>query len=112
MAKQKPEVIERYGNEAEANASKDVNGLVSRPGHEKQPKWVAEKGKVDGSTLGKKDNYTHKMTFKTKPGTIEWLKQFEDKPTNEPNRYAVPAKELENFNKRVINVEIEKIRKK
>ena len=106
--KQQYDTIVRYGSKTEADASKSAGGLVLRPGHESQPKWVVGEGEVKPKTLGKPKNYTHKMTFECEPGTIEWMKQqgFEIKPTNEPGRYAIPADQLDTFNKRVKNVKI------
>ncbi|WP_329313927.1 DUF6531 domain-containing protein [Streptomyces sp. NBC_01262] len=105
LAKKKcPVIIERYGSEAEAKSSAAVTpngGLVARPGHEKQPKWIAQTGKVNPGTLGKNKNYTHKMEFHCKPEVLDWLKQYEVKPTNEPGRYAVPADKIDEFNKYV-----------
>ncbi|WP_239696460.1 MULTISPECIES: DUF6531 domain-containing protein [unclassified Streptomyces] len=105
LAKKKcPVIIERYGSEAEAKASAAVKpngGLVPRPGHERQPKWIAQTGKVNPGTLGKSKNYTHKMEFHCKPEVLAWLKQYEIKPTNEPGRYAVPADKIDEFNKYV-----------
>ena len=48
------------------------------------------------------------MEFVMKPGTREWLKQFEIKPTNEPGRYAVPADQLQEFNSRILDIIIKK----
>ncbi|MFJ9411834.1 DUF6531 domain-containing protein [Streptomyces sp. NPDC101393] len=105
LAKKKcPVIIERYGSEAEAKASAAVKpngGLVPRPGHERQPKWTAQTGKVNPGTLGKSKNYTHKVEFHCKPEVLAWLKQYEIKPTNEPGRYAVPADKIDEFNKYV-----------
>jgi len=53
------EVFERYGSKAEAKASKDANGLVPKPGHERQPKWIGKVGTTQAKTLGKTKNYTH-----------------------------------------------------
>lgn len=61
--------------------------------------WIAQTGKVNPGTLGKSKNYTHKMEFHCKPEVLDWLKQYEIKPTNEPGRYAVPADKIDEFNK-------------
>ena len=84
------ETIVRYGSELEAEATQQAGGLVPRPGHEVQPKWVAKPGVVDPNQLGKRKNYTHKIEFEVEDGTTDWLKQYEIK-SNEPDRYAVPA---------------------
>ncbi|MEU5876585.1 RHS repeat-associated core domain-containing protein [Spirillospora sp. NPDC047279] len=103
-----PEKFERYGSQGEAEASKAAGGLVPRPGHERQPKWIADKGVVDPRTLGKRQNYTHYIEMHADPGTKQWLKDqgYEIKPTNEPDRYAVPESAREEFNERVRKVEI------
>jgi hypothetical protein len=97
------EVFERYGSEAEAVATEQTGGLVPRPGHERQPKWIAEPGVVDPRSLGKPKNYTHRITIEAEPGTREWLKQFETKP-NEPGRYGIPTSALDEFNDRICSV--------
>nr|WP_044201226.1 polymorphic toxin-type HINT domain-containing protein [Oscillochloris trichoides] len=105
--------FERFGSAAEASASRDAGGLVPRPyPHNRQPKWIADPGKVNPRTLGDKNNYTHQMVFETKPGTRQWVRDqgFEIKPDNEPDRYAIPVGWLDEFNARVIRVIIKKIR--
>ncbi|WP_205717962.1 DUF6531 domain-containing protein, partial [Actinomadura soli] len=103
-----PEVFERYGSKAEAEASRDANGLVPRPGHERQPKWIGDQGTVDPRTLGKRQNYTHYMEIHADPGTRQWLKDqgYETKPTNEPGRYEIPEEAREAFNERVRKIDI------
>ncbi len=101
------DVFERFGSEAEAAATTKAGGLVPRPGHERQPKWIAEVGTVDPGNLGKPGNYTHKMTLTAQPGTREWLKQFEIK-ANEPGRYAIPASRVDDFNARLLRIVAEK----
>ena len=101
------EIIVRYGSEAEAEATKTAGGLVPRPGHEDQPKWVAKPGAVAPNRLGKRKNYACKIEFEVEDSMTDWLKQYEIKP-NEPNRYAVPASEVKTFNAKVLNVKIEK----
>ena len=59
---------------------------------------------VDPRTLGKRRNYTHRVEFHAEPGTRDWFKQYEIKPTNEPGRYAVPADKIDEFNRRVRRV--------
>ncbi|MFB7667576.1 RHS repeat-associated core domain-containing protein [Kitasatospora sp. NPDC056138] len=113
--KPKCEIIIRYGSEAEAKQSLAANdgkgGLVPkfRP-HERQPKWIA-RGDADLSAgnLGQAKHYTHKMEFRCKPGTYDWLKQWETKPTNEPGRFELPAGEIERFNKRVEETTVTKV---
>jgi uncharacterized protein RhaS with RHS repeats len=103
--KRKHEVFERYGSEAEATASREAGGLVPKPApHERNPKWIGDDGTVDPRTLGKRGNYTHRIEFHAEPGTRDWLKQYEIKPTNEPGRYAVPADKIGEFNRRVRRV--------
>jgi len=103
------EVFERFGNEAEAKASKDANGLVPRPGHERQPKWIGKVGTTRAKDLGLTKNYTHRITIETQAGTGEWLQQFEIK-VNEPGRYAIPADSLLEFNRSVVRITIKRIR--
>lgn len=100
--------FERYGNATEAKASQQSNGLVPRPGHERQPKWIGDPNTVDPRTLGKRRNYTHKIEIEAKFSTRRWVKQFEIKPRNEPNRYAIPANKLDEFNKRVIRITVKR----
>ena len=52
------EKFEPYGNKEEALLSEKYNRIIPRPGHEKQPKWIAEVGIVNPSALGKRKNYT------------------------------------------------------
>ncbi|MCP2262650.1 RHS repeat-associated core domain-containing protein [Streptoalloteichus tenebrarius] len=100
------EIFERYGSKAEGDSIKDAGGkLTPKPApHHNNEKWIADKGVVDPRTLGKRQNYTHYYEIYAKPGTREWLKQFEIKPNNEPGRYAIPADKLEEFNKRVVKI--------
>jgi len=96
--------FERYGNATEANASQQSNGLVPRLGHERQPKWIGDPNTIDPRTLGKRRNYTHKIEIEAQLSTRRWVKQFEIKPSNEPNRYAIPANKLDEFNKRIVRI--------
>ena len=101
------EIFVRYGSEAEAEATKKAGGLVPRPGHEDQPKWVAKPGAVDPNRLGKRKNYTHKIEFEVEDSTTDWLRPYEIK-LNEPERYAVPASEISTFNAKIRSFKIEK----
>lgn len=47
------------------------------------------------------------MEMEVDAGTKKWLKQFEIK-SNEPNRYAIPADKLDEFNRRIQNIKIKK----
>jgi RHS repeat-associated protein len=105
----KTERFERYGSKAEAKATTEAGGLAPRPGHETQPKWIGEMNTINPKTLGKRKNYTHKIEIHAQPGTRDWLKPFQIK-TNEPGRYAIPANKLDEFNKRVINIDVQKRR--
>lgn len=106
--KHKVDRFERYGNEAEAKASQQANGLIPRPGHEKQPKWIGESGTIDPRTLGKRRNYTYKIEIEASSSTLSWLKPFERKPRNEPRRFAIPSNRLDEFNKRIIRITIKR----
>ncbi len=106
--KHKVDRFERYGNEAEAKASQQANGLIPRPGHEKQPKWIGQPGTIDPRTLGKRRNYTYKIEIEAFSSTLSWLKPFERKPRNEPRRYAIPSNRLDEFNKRIIRITIKR----
>lgn len=89
-------------------------GLVLRPGHETQPKWIAKTGtRPKCSILGKPKNYTHKAIFYINEKCYDWIKGHEEKPDHEPDSYAIPASKLELFNKcvKLIKV-IEKPRKR
>ncbi|WP_322762703.1 RHS repeat-associated core domain-containing protein, partial [Frankia sp. Cr2] len=101
----KIEIFERYGSQAEANSIRDAGGrLTPRPSpHANNPKWIADDGRVDPRTLGKRRNYTHRFEVHAKPGTRDWLKQFEIK-SNEPGRYSVPADRLSEFNEKVVKI--------
>ena len=103
-----PEILERFGSADEATASRNRQGLVPRPGHERADKWIAQPGEVDASRLGKADRYTHRMQIEVEPGTISWLKKkgMEQKPDVEPNRYGIPSQDLEQFNRRVRNIKV------
>lgn len=95
---EKQELYERYGNEEEAKNSVKEQKLLPKPHHEKQPKWIAEIGKVDPRRLGKRKNYNYRIEIATIWGTKEWLKQFESKPNIEPKRYGIIAEKLPEFN--------------
>jgi len=104
------EIFEPYCSAEEASASEKNKRLLPRPNHEGQPKWVAEKGMVNPKTLGKRKNYSYRIEIETRPGTEEWLRKFEIKPSNEPLRYAIPADRLDEFNRRITNIRIIKRR--
>jgi len=104
------EIFERYGNAEEASVSEKNSRLLPRPNHAGQPKWIAEKGMVNPKTLGKRKNYSYRIEIETRPGTEEWLRKFEIKPSNEPLRYAIPADRLDEFNRRITNIRIIKRR--
>jgi RHS repeat-associated protein len=101
----KVEVFERYGSRAEGDSITAAGGkLTPKPSpHERNPKWIADDGVVDPRTLGKRQNYTHRFEIHAKPGTRDWLKQFEIK-SNEPGRYAVPADKLAEFNEKIVRI--------
>jgi RHS repeat-associated protein len=109
-SKKTPEIFERFGSKVEAEGL--TEGFQPKPGQGGNPKWIAERGKVKPRSLGDPENYTHKMTIEAEPGTRDWLKQFELKPSNEPGRYAIPAERLEEFNKRLHCVTVEPIHPK
>ena len=109
LKQQKYEILERYCCTNEAEQIRD--GIIHHK-HKGQPTWIAEKGRVDARKLGKPRNYTHVITIRCKPGTIEWMKKqgFELKPSNEPGRYAIPYDRIEEFNSKVDSVEVSRIR--
>jgi hypothetical protein len=109
----KCEKFERYGNEEEANTSKDpINKLQPKPApHHRNPKWIGDPGTIDYRTLGSRKNYTHKLDIQATIGTRAWMKQegFETKNVpgvdeTEPGRYEIPIDRLDEFNDRVIKI--------
>jgi len=111
LARCQPEIFERFGSKEEALSSAQANGLVPRPApHGNNPKWIAEKGRVDINSLGRPKNYTHRIEIQARPGTRAWLKQFEIKLSNEPGRYAVPRGRLEEFNDMIIKITIKRVK--
>ncbi len=100
------EKFERYCCEKELYASLEANGLAVKPNHEQQPKWIANIGRVRPQTLGKPRNYRYKMEIETRQGTRDWLLQYEIKPDIEPGRYAIPADQLDEFNRRIIRISV------
>ena len=101
---EKSELFERFGSVEEAIQAAMTNQLHPRPHpHHRQPKWIAEVGRIDPNRLGKRPRMTHshQIRIETNPSTREWLKPFEMKPDNEPGRYAIPADRLSDFNARV-----------
>src|SRR6185503_8178713 len=86
--------------------------LSQKPGHFKQNKWIGDPGTVDPRTLGKRENYTHKMDIEAEPGTRAWLKPFETKPSTEPDRYEIPHDKLDEFNKRIRSVKASEVNPK
>ncbi len=104
------ERFKRYGNQVEAELSEATNRLHLRPGHETQPKWISHEDAVTGTRFGKPKNYTHKMNIETVAGTRNWLGQFEIKSSIEPGRYAIPASRLDEFNRRILQITLEKVR--
>ncbi len=106
-AKKGREIFERFMSKTEADATQKANGLVPKfKPHQNNPKWIGDKGVVSGKSLGKTKQYTHKATIKAKPGTREWLKQYEIKPSNEPGRYAIPSEKLDEFNSMIDELQI------
>ena len=97
----------RYGSATEAETTAAEQALSHRPGHRGPDgglKWISEEGNVDPSTLGKGSNYSHRMDVLTKPGTREWLQQFDGAWKNEPGRYGIPTDALGEFNDRIIRI--------
>ncbi len=103
MSKNKPKTLdlERCMSEAEKEQALAKNGLVPKPGHETQPKWVALKGTRNCKSLGKPKYYSHKAIFTVEKITHDWVKEYEEKP-NEPNSYAIPADKIDDFNKEIL----------
>lgn len=106
-AKKSSERIERYMSKAEADLSIDAGGLVpGKTPHQNQPKWIAIDGtrsRKRGLRLNKAN--TNKTTFNVEQGTIDWLKKnYEKKPTNEPNSFRLPADKISGFNNKVNKV--------
>lgn len=114
-ARTKNDVFERFGSEGEAKNAEATNTLENKKtswgGYHRNEKWIADPGQVDPGTLGKRANYTYKMTIETQPGTREWLagEGFESK-ANEPGRFGIPWNRLEEFNQRVIRIRIQRLR--
>ena len=109
-AKQKCDIFERFGSEVEARLSFKEKGLVPKDSpHQNNPKWIGEPGAQDPRRLSDdKWRNAWRMTFKTKPGTLDWVKQVAWTKPNEANRYGIPADLIEEFNKRVLEVLIKK----
>lgn len=114
--REKLEKIVRYGNRAEAESTIEGSGLVlkfTKQGRaHRQNKWIAETGRIpqEGKNLGRAKNYTHRMDFDVEEGTLDWLKQFETKPLNEPGRYEIPWDKLDEFNRRIVNINTVQVR--
>jgi hypothetical protein len=98
----------RYGNETESLASKEAGKLLPRPGHETQPKWIGLDGSIDPRTLGKAKNYTYKMTINMRQDVKDWLDKNAIIKPNEPGRWGIPADKLDEFNKLIESITVEK----
>ncbi|WP_437724681.1 PAAR-like domain-containing protein [Sorangium sp. So ce861] len=120
----KCEVFVRFVSEAEANAIRSAGGLVPRM-HGSTPsraaKWISEASQPrNPRDLGASSNYTHRVEFKMKEGTKQWLndpsrkidyesmagteKDNADKvmvKSNEPGSYGVGSNLLDAFNERI-----------
>lgn len=104
MAKTVLEKIERCMSSEEAQMTYDNFGLVPKfSPHHKNPKWISKFGTRNCKQLGAAKNYTHKIVFSMKEGTLDWLKIFETK-VNEPNSFKLPLNELINFNDRIVEM--------
>ena len=102
------EIFERFGSEAEAVEAQEAQKLTQRPGHPNGEKWISDVGEIK-RPQGLGQDVTHRMEIKASPGTREWLRRFEIK-TNEPNRYAVPADKLGEFNARINSISTKRFR--
>ncbi|MDI3292190.1 hypothetical protein [Polyangium sp. 15x6] len=108
LKKKNVETLVRYVSEEEVNETLKAQALITRKGH-RGPKRVAEAGsKIDPKQLGTRKAYSHKIELKVPHGTTQWLRQWPIE--GEPRRYAIPEEELENFNNRILEMLITKVR--
>lgn len=104
MAKAVLEKIERCMSRREAELTYKSFGLVPKSSpHHNNPKWISKFGTRECKKLGAAKNYTHKIVFFVKKGTLDWLKKFEVKP-NEPNSFELPLNKLNNFNSKIVEM--------
>jgi RHS repeat-associated protein len=105
------ERIIRFTSLGEAEASAEARGLALRPGH-RGPKRVAEAGAdIKIKNLGNAKSYSHQIELKVREGTTEWLRsQRAWHIAGEPGRYAIPAERLNEFNDRILEIFITRVR--
>jgi RHS repeat-associated protein len=129
----KCEKIVRFVSEAEAAAMKKAGGLVPRPqgnSFSRAAKWISEFLKPrDPTKLGDKSRYTHKVIMEVEEGTIDWLNDKSRKldyekmvggekdnimkvftKANEPGSYGVGSGLIDEFNKKIKKITVEKIK--
>lgn len=113
-AKAKNDFFERFGSEEEAKAAQASRQLSQRPGHRGPDgglKWLSLPGKASPKSLGQKAaTHAWKMEIETRPGTQSWLKSIGVFKPNEPHFIGIPNAHLADFNRRIINIRIFRVR--
>lgn len=105
--------VQRWMSAAEMQSTVDAGGLVLRPGHETQPKWIADTaGAITDAqrtgTLGGNPtvNQSHRVTFVLKADR-EWLKSISETKVNEPGAYGVRSESVADFNRQVQQIRVQ-----
>ncbi|MEE3077886.1 MAG: hypothetical protein VX341_01015 [Bdellovibrionota bacterium] len=101
------ETLVRYVSFEEAQEIIKTSSLHFKNGHNKGEKWIGTPKSIDPHhQLGKKKSHKYKVEMKVEKGTINWLRQFEIKPDVEPNRFGIPFRSLNDFNNRIVSIDI------
>ena len=101
------ESLVRYVSYEEAQEILKTSQLHFKNGHNKGEKWIGTPKSIDPHhQLGKKKSHAYKIEMKVERGTINWLRQFEIKPDVEPNRFGIPFNSLDDFNNRIVSIDI------
>ncbi|HLG63995.1 MAG TPA: RHS repeat-associated core domain-containing protein [Ktedonosporobacter sp.] len=111
------DLFERYGSQDEALVAQDTGQLSFKPGTrgpDGGTKWISLPGRANPRKLGSFKSYAWLMEIETLPGTLEWLKSKGIGPgmvkANEPYFIGIPKELLGDFNARIINITISRVR--
>jgi hypothetical protein len=97
-------------SEEEAHEFYTKQGLSFKKGHHKGGKWIGTPNSIKATQqLGKHSSHSYRITMRVDHGTIKWLRQYEKKKDVEPDRFAIPERQLDTFNNSIFEFVVERI---
>jgi hypothetical protein len=103
-------ILFRFGNEAEAQATRHMKGLVSKPGDVNNPKRILFPGGPSKPPFGNREGaYTHRIRITMKENRAKvtsWLRANAEEIPGHPDGWAIPLDKLGEFNSKIAAIDI------